>query len=175
MREKTSYTCKRDWREVNIEGKESTFHRLSPSITSTLASQHVPLSLPNTRSTRNENYKGGRRRKTTLYYPKLQNRNETTPKTLHIFNSETPGGVFIATREEGDQGTNPGRKRRVRRDRMAAETRLWPRFRGHRVARRAALRAARCPFYPLSASNAGFWFCAPSFDESALLGQWLFM
>ena len=73
-----------------------------------------------------------------------------TPKTLHVL-ALKPQGVFIATREEGGQGTGPGPKRH--------------RGRSHTGAVRAALRAARCPFCPLSASGAGFWFCAPGFDE----------
>ena len=60
-----------------------------------------------------------------------------------------PRGVFIAIREEGGQGTNPGPKRRARRGRMAAKTRPKPRFRGHQVTARAALRAARSLFCPL--------------------------
>ena len=83
---------------------------------------------------------------------------KTTPKTLHI-QLWNPRGVFIGTREEGGQGTNPSPKRRARR--------------GPLVAARAALRAARGPFGPLSDSAPGFWFLAPGFDESAPLGQWL--
>ena len=73
---------------------------------------------------------------------------KTTLK-LCIYPSESPRGVFIGTREEGSQGTDPGPKRR------------------------AALRAARGPFGPLSDSAPGFWFLAPGFDESSPLGQWL--
>ena len=61
-----------------------------------------------------------------------------------------PQRGFIGTREEGGQGTNPGPKRGRGCGRTAAEMRLWPRFRGYRLAARAALRTARCPFGPLS-------------------------
>ena len=83
---------------------------------------------------------------------------KTTPKTLYISNSGTQG-VFIATKEEGGQGTNPDPK--------------GGRGRGHKVAARAALRAVRGPVCPLSGSVPGFGFAAPGFDESAPLGQWL--
>ena len=73
---------------------------------------------------------------------------KTTPKTLYIFNSRTQG-VFIATREEGGQGTNPGPKR--------------GRSRGHKVAARAALRAARCLFCPPVSSCARFLVSNPWF------------
>ena len=130
---------------------------MSLSITSTLAFQVcTTLSLPITRSKINGKYKGERRRKTTLNYPKLPNGNETTPKTLHI-QLRNPRGVFIGAKGTGGQGTNPGPKRRARR--------------GHSGAAHAVLRAARGPVCPLSGPGAGFWFCAPGFDESALLGQ----
>ena len=45
MREKLATHVKEIGEKKTLRGKESTFHRLSPSITSTLASQHVPLSL----------------------------------------------------------------------------------------------------------------------------------
>ena len=86
-----------------------------------------------------------------------------------------PRGVFIGIRGTGGQGTNPAPKQRARRGRMAAETRLGPRFCGPLVAARAALRAARGPFCPLSGPVPGFVFAAPGFDKSAPLGQWLFM
>ena len=70
-----------------------------------------------------------------------------------------PKGGFIATREEGGQGTNLGPKR--------------GRSRGPTVAARAALRAARGHVCPLSGSVSGFVFVAPGFAKSAPLGQWL--
>ena len=82
---------------------------------------------------------------------------KTTPNSTYS-RSGNPKGVFIATREEGGQGTNPGPKRRTRRGRMAA---------------RVELRAARGPFCSLSESGPGFVFAAPGFDEISLLGQWL--
>ena len=70
MREKLATNVK-GTREKKIKrGKESTSHRLSPSITSTLTFQACTTLSPITRSTRNEKYKGGRRR-TKLHYPKL--------------------------------------------------------------------------------------------------------
>ena len=59
-------------------------------------------------------------------------------------------GVFIATREEGDQGPGPGPKRGRGRGRTAAETRPRPRFRGHTGAARAVLRVTRGPVCSLS-------------------------
>ena len=70
-----------------------------------------------------------------------------------------PRGVFIATKEEGGQGTGLGPKR--------------GQGRGHTGAARAALRAARCLVCPLSGDVPGFYFAAPDFDRISLLGQWL--
>ena len=70
-----------------------------------------------------------------------------------------PRGVFIVTREEEGQGTNPGPKHGARR--------------GPVVAARVALRAARSPFCLLSVSSPGFVFAASGFDRISLLGQWL--
>ena len=67
---------------------------------------------------------------------------KTTPKTMYIL-ALKPQGAFIATREEGGQGTNPGPRRGRDRGRMAAETWPRPRFRGNTV-------AARCPVCLLS-------------------------
>ena len=80
--------------------------------------------------------------KTTLnsVYPQLRN----------------PRGVFIGAKGTGGQGTNPGPKYDRGRGRTAAKTRPKPHFRGHNVAARAALRAARCLFCPLSAPVPGF-------------------
>ena len=75
--------------------------------------------------------------------------------------SGTPGGVFIGIRETGGQGTNPGTKRRERRGRTAAETRLGPRFCSPLVAACAALRAARGPVCPLSGSAPDFLVLGP--------------
>ena len=83
---------------------------------------------------------------------------KTTPNSVYLL-SETPGGVFIATMEEGGQGTNPGPKR--------------GRGRGHPGAARAALRAARGPVYPLSGPVPGFIFAAPGIYRISSLGQWL--
>ena len=68
---------------------------------------------------------------------------KTTPKTLYIFNSGTQG-VFIATREEGGQGTNPGPKR----------------GRGHKVAARGASSRTLSCLSPVS-SCARFLICSP--------------
>ena len=56
---------------------------------------------------------------------------------------------------------------------MAAEMRLWPRFRGHSAAMHARQPAALCPVAPLSAACPGFGFWVPDFDRITLLGQWL--
>ena len=42
---------------------------------------------------------------------------KTTLNSIYL-PSENPRGVFIGTREEGGQGTNPGPKRRARRGRV---------------------------------------------------------
>ena len=60
--------------------KESTFHSLSPSITSILAFQTCITLSPITKSTRNGKYKGGKRRRAKLNYPKLQHEKKN-PKT----------------------------------------------------------------------------------------------
>ena len=73
---------------------------------------------------------------------------KTTPKTLHIPSLE-PRGVFIATREEGGQGTGPGPKRGRGHGRTAAKTRPGPRFRGHTAEAPAAFWARACPLAPL--------------------------
>ena len=53
-----------------MRDKEGTFHRVSPSITSTLTFIICTTLFPITWSTRNETYKRGRRRTTKLNYPK---------------------------------------------------------------------------------------------------------
>ena len=57
MREKLATHLKRVREKKTKRGKESTFHTLSPSITSTLAFQACTTLSPITRSTRNEKYK----------------------------------------------------------------------------------------------------------------------
>ena len=88
------------------------------------------------------------------------------------FTLENPKGIYRHQGYEGP-GDRSGPKRRARRGRRAAETRPKPRFRGHSMAARAALRATRGPVCVLSVPVPGFVFAAPDFDESALLGQWL--
>ena len=66
---------------------------------------------------------------------------KTTLNSVYL-PTEEPRGVFIGTREEGGQGTNPGPKSGARR--------------GHVVAAHAALRAARSLFCLLSVSGPGF-------------------
>ena len=90
---------------------------------------------------------------TTLNY-KMKKKNYPKPC---ISSTLDPKGVFIGTRGTGGQGTNPGPKR----------------GRGHTGAARAALQVARGPVCLLPVPVPGFWFTAPGFDESALLGQWL--
>ena len=75
---------------------------------------------------------------TTLNY-KMKMR---TTLNLAYLPTLEPRGVFIGTREEGGQRTNPGPKR--------------GRGRGYPWATRAALPAAHCPVVPLSASAPGF-------------------
>ena len=65
--------------------------------------------------------------------------------------SENPRGVFIGSSEEGAWGQTLAQN-------------VQPRKRGL---------AARGPVYLLSVLVPSFWFAAPDFDESALLGQWL--
>ena len=74
---------------------------------------------------------------------------------------EPQGGFYRhqGNRGPGDQGTNPGPKRRARR--------------GHSMAARAALRAVRDPVRVLSVPVPGFVFAASDFDRINLLGQWL--
>ena len=140
---------------------------MSPSITSTLAFHSCITLSPNTRSKGNEKYKEEEEEKlhyTTLNY-KIEN--ENYPK-LCISSTLEPRGVFIATREGGPGGQPLAQN---------ATAKMWPRprFRGHMMAARAALRAARCLVCPLSGDVPNFWFLAPDFNESALLGQWLNM
>ena len=99
----------------------------------------------------------------------MENENYPKPCISLLWN---PRGVFIGIRGTGGQGTNPGPKRRAPRP-YGRGNAAWPAFRGPLVAARAALRAARDPFGPLLDSAPDFWFLAPGFDESALLGQWL--
>jgi len=84
---------------------------------------------------------------------------KTTPNSAYLL-SENPKGVFIATREEGGQLETAGQKHGRSHAHMAV---------------RAALRVARCLVCPLSDSMPGFGFPAPGFDETASLGQWIFM
>ena len=62
--------------------KDRTFHRVSPSITITLAFILYTTLFSITRSTRNKKYKRGRRRRTNLNYPKNYIHGEENPKTL---------------------------------------------------------------------------------------------
>ena len=114
---------------------------MSPSITSTLAFHSCITLSPNIRSKGNEKYKEEEEEKlhyTTLNY-KMKMRTTLNLAYLPLWN---PRGVFIGTREEERQGTNPGPKRGARR--------------GHVAVARAALRAARSPFCLLSVSGPGF-------------------
>ena len=65
MRRKLAKHVKRVREKKTKRGKESTFHRLSLSITSTLAFQTCTTFSPITRSTRNEKYNGGGREELT--------------------------------------------------------------------------------------------------------------
>ena len=76
MREKLAKHIKGVREKKTKRGKQRTFHRLSPSITSTLAFQPSTTLSPIIRSTRNRKYKGGRRGTTNLNYPKLQHEEE---------------------------------------------------------------------------------------------------
>ena len=102
---------------------------MSPYIISTLTFSLCTTLSPITRSTRNEKYKGGRRRTTNLNYPKLQNGDENTLKHCISSALETPRGNY-RHQEKGGQGTNPGPKYRPGRACTAAETRPGPRFCG---------------------------------------------
>ena len=76
---------------------------------------------------------------------------KTTPNSIYLL-LKAPGEVFIGTREEGGQGTNPGPKWRARRGRMTA----FPRPLGGRVRRfepRAVLLVPCQILLPVS----GFW------------------
>ena len=92
-------------RRKHREVKRAPFIDCHLLLQALLHSKHVPLSLPITRSKINEKYKGGRRRKTTLNYSKLQHGMKTTPKTLHISKLKNPGGFY---RHQGNRG--PGDK-----------------------------------------------------------------
>ena len=70
MREKLAKYVRGVREKKTKRGKERIFHRLSPSITSTLAFHSCNTLSPIIRSTRNEKYKGGRRRTTNLNYLK---------------------------------------------------------------------------------------------------------
>ena len=117
---------------------------MSPFITSTLASQHVPLSLPITRSTKWK-IQWRKKKNTNLNYPKLQNRDETTLK-LCISLALEPQGVFLGTRERGARGTTPGPKPRLSRGRTAAASPSRPRYLGKRARRfeRRAVMSVPC-------------------------------
>jgi len=69
MRRKLAKHVKKLERRKQGEIKRS-FHRLPPFITSTLAFHLCTTLFPITRSTRNEKYKRGRRRRTNVKYPK---------------------------------------------------------------------------------------------------------
>ena len=120
-------------------------------------SKHVPLSLPNTRSTRNENTSEEEEEK--LHYTTLNYKMEMKLLLkLCIYPTLEPqGGTY---RHQGNRG--PG-------DKPWPEAARAPRP----MAARAALRAARGPICPLSASVPGFGFAAPCFDKISLLDQWL--
>ena len=79
---------------------------------------------------------------------------------LCISPTQEPQGVFIGATGTGGQGQT------LTRSGARAAAIQWPR------ARRFEPRGPVCP---LSVLVPGFWFCTPGFDESAPLGQWLFM
>ena len=144
-------------REKKIKrGKERTFHKLSPSIISALAFQPWTTLSPITRSTRNEKYKRGRRRRTKLNYPKLQQGKKTTQ--LSVYPSLEPQGVFIGTRGKGARGTTPGPKYGRGRARMAVKMR--PKSPSVAVPERRAqhrlLRAASLSLYRLHVPVSSF-------------------
>ena len=122
MREKTSYTCKRDLeRRKHREVKRAPFIDCHLLLHALLHSKHVPLSpyykiykMENTREEEEEKLHN-----TTLNY-KMKMK---LLLKLCISPSLEPQGIFIAIREEGGQGTSPGPKR----------------GRGHKVAARGAL------------------------------------
>ena len=100
---------------------------------------------------------------TTLNY-KMEMKTTLNSVLLQFGN---PRGVFIATREEGGQLETAGQNLKCRQAHMAAKSRPWPHFRGHVMAVRAVLRAARCPV----SSDARFlvfrpWFCRISSSRS---------
>jgi len=74
----------------------------------------------------------------------------------------------MGTKGKGDQGANPGPKYGRGRARTAPRPYCRENFYCSSRTARAALSIARCPVCPLSVSGPGFWFWAPSFDESAL-------
>jgi len=79
MREKLAKYVKGVIEKKIKRGKERNFHRLSLSITSTYTFQPCSTLSPIRRSTRNEKYKGGRRRTTKLNYPKTTTRKRKLP------------------------------------------------------------------------------------------------
>ena len=137
---------------------------MSPSIISTLTSRPCTTLSSITRSTRNEKYKRGKRRRTKLNYPKLKygkkipkTNLKTTQKLLSQV-LEKPQG-FIGKRGEPGYCTEP----RVKSWRAAPQgsrenaAMVAPRFRGHGRAARCLL---RCPFLSpcrLNVPLSGIW------------------
>jgi len=95
--------------------KERTFHRVSPSITSTLAFILCTTLFPIIRSKRNEKYKRGRSKTTNLNCPKEKNypKNYTPEhsspelwKSRGIYRQKwAPGRVYEAARQISTRGS----------------------------------------------------------------------
>ena len=142
-------------REKKIKrGKERAFHRLSPSIISTLAFQPCTTLSSITRSIRNEKYKGGRRT-TNQNYPTLQHGEETTKTILKTtqkllsLGSGKPQGIY---RQTGISGYIYGAARQILA--RGSTRKQWKR--GHRVTVCATPPAAQSSLVPLSAGCLGF-------------------
>ena len=134
--------------EKKIRGnKERTCHRLSPSITNTLAFHPYTTIFPITRSTRNEKYKGERRRTTNLNCLKLQHREENPNSGSP--QCRTPRGLLKASGGKGPWGQSLAPKYWRNGASTAMETRQKPHFHGY------TRLAVRCRFASLSAVPPG--------------------
>ena len=158
-------------REKTKSGKERIFHSLSPSITRTLAFQPYITLSPITRSTRNEKYKGARRRTTNLNYPTLQH-GEENPKTILKTTQKLLSPRLWKAPSIYRQNWTTWYRYGAARQILARGSTPELRKRGPGCVFTAG--GARCTLIPLSAAYSGFWFWAPGFDETALQSQWLY-
>jgi len=151
-----------------MRDKERTFHKVSRSITSTLAFMLCTTLFRITSSIRNRKYKRERRRRTNLNYLKNYIHGEETTLKLSskLFSPELwkSQGTY---RQKGAPGSVYGATRQI----TTRVSMVHPRKRGHTGTARAAPSGTRCRLVPLLVVAPGFWIWASGFDRTTFQSQ----